>query len=110
VFIAVLTASSSPRTSTAKKSSWSRLEQIPLGSRYLEKGFVLSEVVGCVLYKGKTILLVYVNEAMLCVSSLEVIDDIITSLKDAFDVADKGEIDDYFGVNVTWPTKDTIKV
>jgi hypothetical protein len=36
--------------------------------------------------------------------------NIIASLKEGFDITDEGEIDDYLGVKVTQPTKDTIKL
>ena len=76
----------------------------------VERGFTPSTVDECVFYKGKTILLVYVDDAILCGPSSKVIDDIITSLKKDFDVTDEGEIDDYLGVKVTRPTKDTIEL
>jgi hypothetical protein len=56
-------------------------------------------------------LLVYVDDAILCGPSSKDIDDIIASLlKEGFDITDEGEIDDYLGVKVTWPTKDTIEL
>jgi hypothetical protein len=50
----------------------------------------------CVFYKGKTILLIYVDNGFYS----KVINDIITSLKDQFGVTGEEEIDDYFGVKV----------
>ena len=84
-------------------------------NEYLVKGleaidFIQSKVDECVFYKGKTILLVYVDDAILCGPSSEDIDAIIASLKNSFDVTDEGEIDDYLGVKVTRPTKDTIQL
>jgi hypothetical protein len=73
-------------------------------------GFFQSKVDECVFYKGKTILLVYVDDAILCGPSSKDIGDIISSLKEGFDVTDEGEIDDYLGVKVTQPTKDTIEL
>jgi hypothetical protein len=70
----------------------------------VERGFIPSTVDECVFYKGKTILLVYVDDAILCGPSTKIIDDIITSLKEDFNVTDEGEIDDYVGVKVTRPT------
>jgi hypothetical protein len=43
-------------------------------------------------------LLVYVDDAIICGPSSKVIDEIIASLKEGFDVTDKGRIDDYMGV------------
>jgi hypothetical protein len=64
-------------------------------------GFFQSKVDECVFYKDKTILLVYVDDAILCGPSSKYIDDIIALLKEGFDVTDEGEIDDYLGVKVT---------
>jgi uncharacterized protein YeeX (DUF496 family) len=45
-------------------------------------------------------LLVYVDDAIICGPSSKLIDEIIASLKEDYDVTDEGEIDDYLGVNV----------
>jgi hypothetical protein len=66
-----------------------------------DRGFFQSKVDECVFYKGKIILLVYVDDAILCGPSSKDIDDIIASLKKGFDVTDEAEIDDYLGVKVT---------
>jgi uncharacterized protein YeeX (DUF496 family) len=55
-------------------------------------------------------LLVYVDDAIICDPSSKVIDKIIASLKEDYDVTDEGEIDDYLGVNVSRPTEDTIEL
>jgi hypothetical protein len=52
----------------------------------VERGFKPSKVDECVFYKGKTMQLVYVDDVILCGPSSKVIDDIIASLKDGFDV------------------------
>ena len=54
------------------------------------------------------ILLIYVDDVILCGPCSKVINNIIASLKESFDVTDEGEIDDYLGVKATRPTKDTI--
>jgi hypothetical protein len=76
----------------------------------VERHFVQSTVDGCVFYLGKTILLVYVDDAILCGPSSKAIDDIIASLMDGFDVTDEGEIGDYLGVKVTRTTAGTIEL
>jgi hypothetical protein len=55
-------------------------------------------------------LLVYVDDAIICGPSSKVIDEIIASRKEDYDVTDEGEIDDYLGVNVSHPTEDTIEL
>ena len=76
----------------------------------IERHFKQSIVDNCVFYKGSTMLLVYVDDAIICGPSSKVIDEIIASLKEDFDVTDEGEIDDYLGVNVSRPTEDTIEL
>jgi hypothetical protein len=75
-----------------------------------DPGFFQSKVDECVFYKGKAILFVYVDNAILCGPSSKDIDNIIASLKEGFEVTDGGEIDDYLGVKVTRPTKDIIEL
>jgi hypothetical protein len=76
----------------------------------IERHFKQSIVDNCVFYKGSTMLLVYVNDAIICGPSSKVIDKIIASLKEDYDVTDEGYIDDYLGVNVSRPTEDTIEL
>jgi hypothetical protein len=52
------------------------------------RGFFQSKVDECVFYKDKTILLVYVDDAILCGPSSKDIGDIIALLKEGFDVND----------------------
>jgi hypothetical protein len=76
----------------------------------IERHFKQSIVDNCVFYKGSTMLLVYVDDAIICGPSSKVIYEIIASLNEDYDVTDEGEIDDYLGVNVSRPTKDTIEL
>jgi hypothetical protein len=76
----------------------------------IERHFKQSIVDNCVFYKGSTMLLVYVDDDIICGPSAKVIDEIIASLKEDYDVTDEGEIDDYLGVNVSRPTEDTIEL
>lgn len=79
-------------------------------------GTLLKENLGEVLiierfYKDKTVLLlVDVDDVILCDPSSNDIDDIIKSLKDAFNITNEGKIDDYLGAKITQPTEDTIKL
>jgi hypothetical protein len=77
----------------------------------IERHFKQSIVDSCVCFKGSTMLLVYVDDTIICgPSSNKVIDEIIASLKKDYNVTDEGEINDYIGVNVSRPTKDTIEL
>jgi hypothetical protein len=76
----------------------------------IERHFKQSIVDNCVFDTGSTMLLVYVDDAIICGPSSKVNDKIIASLKEDFDVMDEGEIDDYLGVNVSRRTEDTIEL
>jgi hypothetical protein len=76
----------------------------------VERHFKQSIVDNCVFDKGSTMLLVYVDDAIICGPSSKLIGKIITSLKEDYDVTDEGEIDDYLGVNVSRPTEDTVEL
>jgi hypothetical protein len=69
--------------------------------------FVQSTVDKCVFYRGTTIFLVYVDDAILCGPSKEE-DAIITKLASLFDITDEGKLDEYLGVKISRPTQDTI--
>ena len=62
--------------------------------------FKQSAVDECVFYCGSTVLLVYVDDAILCGPSSSDIQDILSELRVIFDVTDEGEMDDYLGVKV----------
>jgi hypothetical protein len=70
--------------------------------------FVQSTVDECVFYIGTTIFIVYVDDAILCGPSKTEIDTIIAELASLFDITDEGELDEYLGVKISWPTPDTI--
>jgi hypothetical protein len=81
-------------------------------SQYLAKGlkargFVQSGIDECVFYRGKLILMVYVDDCILMSPDNQDIDDVIELLKKSiggarpFDVTDEGDISDYLGVKVT---------
>jgi hypothetical protein len=76
----------------------------------IERHFKQSIVDNRIFYKGSTMLLVYVDDAIICGPSSKVIDKIIASLKEDYEVTDEGEINDYLGVNVSRPTEDTIEL
>jgi hypothetical protein len=70
--------------------------------------FVQSSVDECVFYRGVTIFLVYVDDAILCGPKREEIDAIIAELASLFDITDEGDLDEYLGVKISRPTPDTI--
>jgi hypothetical protein len=72
--------------------------------------FKQSEVDPCVFYHGTTILLIYVDNGILCGPSAKEIWIILRELATLFDITDEGEIDAYLGVKITRPTPDTIEL
>jgi hypothetical protein len=72
--------------------------------------FKQSEVDPCVFYRGTTILLIYVDDGILCGPSAKEIRVILRELATLFDITDEGEIDAYLGVKITRPTPDTIEL
>jgi hypothetical protein len=97
------------------KNLYSQTQAGRVWHEYLVEGLIerhlkQSIVYNCVFYKGSTMLLVYVDDAIICGPSSKVIDEIIASLKEDYYVTDEGEIDDYLGVNVSRPSEDTIEL
>ena len=72
--------------------------------------FQQSKVDECVFYRGTTILLIYVDDGILCGASAAEIRTIIKELSDLYNVTDEGEMDTYLGVKITRPTPDTIEL
>ena len=72
--------------------------------------FKQSKVDECVFYRGTTILLIYVDDGILCGPSEDEIQQILIELASLFDITDEGEIDTYLGVKITRPTRDTIEL
>jgi hypothetical protein len=71
-------------------------------------GFKQSKIDECVFYRGTTILLIYVDDGILCGPNANEIRIILSDLASLFDITDEGEIDAYLGVKVTRPNADTI--
>ena len=72
--------------------------------------FKQSKVDECVFYRGTTVLLIYVDDGILCGQSASEIQTIIAELGALFNVTDEGEIDAYLGVKVARPANDTIEL
>jgi hypothetical protein len=66
----------------------------------IDRGFKPSDIDQCVFTKGKTILVLYVDDAILFGPDKTEIDQIVESLKQGFSLTDDGEMKDYLGVRV----------
>lgn len=64
-------------------------------------GFKQSQQDECVFYRGKTIFLVYTDDAIIIAPDDSEIDQCIADLSTLFSVDDQGTIEDYLGVQVT---------
>ena len=64
-------------------------------------GFEQSKQDECVFYRGKTIFLVYTDDAIILAPDDSTIDQCISDLSTSFLVEDQGTIEDYLGVQVT---------
>ena len=56
----------------------------------------------CIFYKGKTIFFFYVDDGIIMGSDVDDIKAEIKLLGTKYDIEDKGEIEDYLGVNVKY--------
>ncbi len=72
--------------------------------------FKQSKINACVFYRKTTLLLICVDDGIMCGASGAEIRTIIKELSALFDVTDKGEIGTYLGVKITRPTPDTIEL
>ena len=72
--------------------------------------FKQSKMDECVFYCGTTILLIYVDDGILCGPSADEIRLILSELATLFDITDEGEMDAYLGVKITRPTPDMIEL
>jgi Reverse transcriptase (RNA-dependent DNA polymerase) len=64
-------------------------------------GFQQSQQDDCVFYRGKTIFLVYTDDAIILDPEEAGIDQCIKDLQTTFSVEDEGTIEDYLGVQIT---------
>jgi hypothetical protein len=72
--------------------------------------FNQSTVNKCVFYRGVSVLLMYVDDGILCGTSADEIQTIINELGDLFNITDEGEVDAHLGVKISKPTSDTIEL
>jgi hypothetical protein len=66
----------------------------------INRGFKPSDIDPCLFTKASTILVLYVDDAVLFGPSKSEIDDIVKSLKADFNLTDDGDLRDYLGVRI----------
>ncbi len=74
----------------------------------LANGFLQSEIDECVFYFKQCIMLVYVDDTLICGPTTEQVDEVIALLASLFDIEDQGDISDYLGVRVNHSADGTI--
>jgi hypothetical protein len=71
-----------------------------LTKRLLKNGFTQSKVDECLFYYKRCVMLVYVDDTILCGPSKAEVDAVVDVLATHFDVEDQGDLNDYLGVKV----------
>ena len=71
-----------------------------LTQRLIDNGFTQSKVDKCLFYYKRCMMMVYVDNTILCGPTQDKVDDIVSILGELFDVEDQGDLNDYLGVKV----------
>ena len=71
-----------------------------LATKLIKLGFKQSIVDPCVFYKNGTILMIYVDNTIVCAKTTKEVKEVTKLLKSEFDVDDQGDLADYLGVKV----------
>ena len=82
----------------SKQASKLWFEHLQRGLR--KQGFKQSKADVCMFYKGNTIFVVYVDDGILIRPNKDEIDNIIKSLKEDYDLTDKGNLNEYLGIKI----------
>jgi hypothetical protein len=72
--------------------------------------FKQSTVGECVFCRGTTILMICVDDGILCGASASEIRTIVKEMGELFNITDEGEIDAHLGVKISRPTPDAIEL
>ena len=76
----------------------------------LDRGFKQSQVDPCLFYKKDLILITYVDDCILISPNPQLLDEWVTDMKRDYTLEDEGDINAYLGINVTRPSKTSIKL
>ena len=71
-----------------------------LTQRLVDNGFTQSDVDECLFYYKQSVMMVYVDDTILCGPTTTEVDEMVTLLASLFDVEDQGNLNDYLGVKV----------
>jgi histone deacetylase 1/2 len=89
-----------------KKNLYGQKQAGRVWNKYLTKlmldaGFIQSEVDECMFYFNDCIVLIYVDDTLICGPQQTQVDHVVAVLATLFDVEDQGDINDYLGVKLT---------
>jgi hypothetical protein len=76
----------------------------------LARGFKQSWFDECVFYKDGCVVLIYVDDTIICGPTKALVDAVVEALATGFDVSDEGDISDYLGVKVERHPQGKIKL
>ena len=77
-----------------------RVWNVYLTKTLVANGFVQSQVDECLFYYKSSIVMIYVDDTMICGPSKKEVDEIVKVLSELFDVEDQGDLSDYLGVKI----------
>ena len=73
-----------------------------------DMGFTQSLVDPCLFYRGKVVLVIYVDDCIIFTPEKSQADNLVEELDKKFSIEDEGDVTNYLGTHITRPTKDTI--
>ena len=76
----------------------------------LDRGFTQSQVDPCLFYKKDLILITYIEDCILISPNPQLLDKWVAGMKRDYTLEDEGNINAYLVINVTRPTKTSIKL
>ena len=71
-----------------------------LKASLLHRGFVQSQIDPCLFYSATVVIIVYVDDAILCGLNQHDINQVIESIKSDFKLTDEGDFHTYLGINM----------
>ena len=74
------------------------------------KHSVCTVVDPCLFFRGNVILVIYVDDCVIFTPEKSEADTLVQELEDKFTIEDEGDASGCLGINITRPTKDTVKM
>jgi len=87
-----------------------RVWQLHLKRRLMDMGFKQSDVHECVFFLGSLILACYVDNCWIIHPDRQVVNDLMKEISVKFNITDKGDLNDFLGINVTHHADGTVEL